>query len=382
MRERAGEAEQRGELAHGPADHVLELGQAPLLAAEHEQANPLGHDGVPALSAPADVRGAGDQALGLVEVPLHECQHHPGRPDMPAVGRLAQIVGESPHGVRLDLHSRRVGHGPHAVKAMIVALVLQFLDAGSLRKRDQLVRRGGGGHVVRPLHGGAIAVECVGEGRGIADPPRHLERLAGQAHPAFAPGLVTDGGRESREQPHAGRAVSFAHRLECTLEQRDQRRVAARARPGEPAAIAEGRPREPVGPLGPLGEGGRTGEGDLRSRGFAGTAQRLAERQQQVAAPFLVRGHRLEEIQGVDVVPCGLLERELGRGPVAGERRVMDRLPGLRISRRQIVVGELRQVRLGAAGIEVLQRLGDLAMKAKAPRRRDRFVDAVAHQDV
>ena len=105
--------------------------------------------------------------------------------------------------------------------------------------------------------------------------------------------------RRSRERfvPHGGprtaRAIASARDelpSPTASSARSRRGTSAGSPPArahdEPPAVAEGRPRQSLGPAGALGEIRGPPEGLLRSRPLAGTAQRLAERQQELAAPL------------------------------------------------------------------------------------------------
>jgi hypothetical protein len=73
----------------------------------------------------------------------------------------------------------------------------------------------------------------------------------------------------------------------------------------------------------------------------------VAERQQQIAGLTLVaRAPGLEHMQGAPVVPGCLLEGELRGRPVARRRRVANCLLGPAGARQEIVMGELREMRL------------------------------------
>ena len=169
------------------------------------------------------------------------------------MGGLTQLIGEAPERVHRDLDARRIGHGPRDTEAMFLAHVLQFLVADCMRKGEELLRHHGAGHVVGSLRRHPVPVEHERQRHGIAEPSRHRERLVCESDPALAQGFVADGGRESREQQHPLGTVSFPHRLQRTLEERDECGVAAGARPREPPAVGEGGPRELVGPAGALG---------------------------------------------------------------------------------------------------------------------------------
>ena len=107
--ERAAEAQQRGVLAHGAADRVLELRQAPLLAAEHEQRRAARTTTAFQLSArrPSVQRSSAISCSASSKRPSMSASTIRVDADVPAVGRLAQLVGEPPQRVRARPPRRR-----------------------------------------------------------------------------------------------------------------------------------------------------------------------------------------------------------------------------------------------------------------------------------
>ena len=159
--------------------------------------------------------------------------------------------------------------------------------------------------------------------RAPASPDRRVRRAIASASSASLTRRSRSGSSRMAAASRASsitrsRAVAFAHRPQRTLEERDEGGVAARPRPRRTSRHRRGR-------LARAGRTGRSSRREPRRAGgspslatLAGAAQRLAERHQELAAPLVVRGHPLEQVEGVGVVPRGLLERELCCAAVAG----------------------------------------------------------------
>src|SRR2546421_1212340 len=255
VRQRAAESHERRILVHGTADRLLELGESALCPAQHEQGQPLRDLGVPALAPRAEDDGLGDQPLRALEVALHEREHGPVRADAPPLGRLAQFLGETRKRRDLDVDGGAVRQRPQGVQSVIPGCEHHLLVADLLGQRDQLLsNRKQLLGVVRTLGPHPVALERVRERGGIPTARRDLHGFIAEADPALPGAVVARGRREPGQQPDSPGAVPLADRGEAALEERDERGVGAGARPGEPSAVALGRPRKPLGPAVAFGD--------------------------------------------------------------------------------------------------------------------------------
>ena len=127
----------------------------------------------------------------------------------------------------------------------------------------------------------------------------------------------------------------------------------------------------------------RAAERVLCSGQVPGAAVRLPERDQQLAGVLVpAQAGALHQVERAGVVASGLLVGELRGRLVAGAARIADRLveagaPGL-----EEVVGELRQVRLGARLVQILERLADPPVQLQSARGGHVLVERVAHEHV
>jgi hypothetical protein len=249
MCQRAAKPQQRRVLVRRAPDGVLELGQAALCAAQHEQRQALADIRVPARAPLAERQRLRDQPFGALELPFHERELRAGGAQVPSLGRLAQLVGEHAQGLELDLHAGAITEHPEGLQSVVVAREDPLFVADLLAQRDQPLALGdavAAGESLRSLDREPLALESGGEGHGVADPPGDLHRLLGQVDPALAPGIVAPCGREPGEQHDSRVAVLLAGRRQGALQQRNQGGVGAGARPGEPPAVRERRSCELV----------------------------------------------------------------------------------------------------------------------------------------
>ena len=165
---------------------------------------------------------------------------------------------------------------------------------------------------VGAFDGGPVALERERERLRVVEPPSDLHRLLGHPNPSGARWVVADRCREAGEQLHPLGAVGLTDRCKGALEERDQERVGARARPREPSAVLDRRASEPVRPAGPLGKRRGPPEHFLGFLAASGAAQRLAERELELAGPVgVARSGRVERMERPRVVANRFLVSEL-----------------------------------------------------------------------
>ena len=306
--------------------------------------------------------------------------------DVPALGGLAQLVGEGVQGVELDVDAAAVAEHPEEVQAVVVGGEHALAVAGLLAQRDQLIRRGDAqalGELVGPLDGDPPALERDAQDLPVADPTCDRDRLIGGGEAAVAQRVVAAGCGQAREQRRALAAVVRADSGQRAFEHRHIGRIDAGPLPPEAPAVGQRRARELVGPSRRLGQVGRAPQRRARRGAVAGAAERVAEREQQLARLLgVVRARLLAQRECAAVVLGRLLVAVLRGGTVAGAAGVVDRLRRERGAGLAGVARQLGQVGAGVAGVEVLERLGHRAVQAQPPRRGEVLVERVADKDV
>ena len=118
---------------------LLELREPALLAAEHEQREPLGDRGVPALGPPAAASAPAISSSACSKRPSMSASIRPQPAKVPSLRRLAQLVGEAAERVELDVDAGAIAERPERVQAVVVTHVHPLLVAELLGQRDQLV---------------------------------------------------------------------------------------------------------------------------------------------------------------------------------------------------------------------------------------------------
>jgi hypothetical protein len=86
VRQRAAKPQERRVLVHRAPDGVLELREATVGAAQHEERQPLSDEDVPALGPLAEGQRLEDQLLCLLETPFHQREHGATGAHVPALG--------------------------------------------------------------------------------------------------------------------------------------------------------------------------------------------------------------------------------------------------------------------------------------------------------
>ena len=301
---------------------------APLPVPEQVELEPVGHLGVPAVHGLADGAGPQDHRLRLLRLSLEQRELRPVDARQPLLGGLLELGREPGHRLQLELGLADRAELEQRVQALLVRLHDALLVAELLRDRQQLGREleladRVGGRMV----GGDVALDGVGQRRGVVEAPGHRERLLAESGLALRreAGVAQRAAGQTGQQPDAKRAVGRAERGQRALEQRHEMLVVARDVPDDAAAVAERRAAEEVGQAVAVREVRGLAERRLRRARVARARPRLAHREQQLAADRRLVGQR----QGQLVQAGGLLVGEL-RPPRDRPRGARSRRPGLR----------------------------------------------------
>ncbi len=171
------------------------------------------------------------------------------------------------------------------------------------------------------------ADEGVAQRGGVVQLAGHVNRLLAQGSPLLlAVAVAAPGAGKPREQPHPKPVVGPAQHHEGVLQERDQVRVVADARPEEPATVAEHRPRQRLGRSLPAGELRRLEVGLPGCRQVPCPCLRLAQAKEHLDTPFrIARRVQLEHRKAHPVQACRLLVGKRSQSQVAGVARVLDR---------------------------------------------------------
>ena len=326
------------------------------------------------------------KVLAVVEPSLEERVLRAADGVQPEVERRAQLSGEARVLLELAVQGRHVTDLEEIVEAASVAPEHQLLAAALAGQAEDLLHDDPPlFQVIGPEKDLVMGAEGVGEGGGVPQRARQGERLAAESLTARAPSGKAQLQREPRRHARREGALLIAERGASLLEQVEEVVVDRGGGKGDGPLV-------PVAQRGAAQEVGRaeracelrgTLERTLRALAIARASLRLSEREQELATPPLLGRLELERLQRALVVGHALLVGEEPQRPVAGSRRVPDRL--LRAAGSgglEEVVRQFVEVPVWIGGVQLLERLGDTQVEPQPACGCQVIVEAVAHEYV